>query len=504
MKSDLFILMFGKVPAQPTGLANSVIRRSKVLAQKGIKTEILVEDFDIDFKNNIKQLRKQKEILDLTNVRNLYFDLSGDSSEESNEKDKLKELIEAHYVLVPDQEKPHVFRAFKNGLYEMFIWLKDGKVYFIDYLTPTFKRTKREWYDCDGNVKKIEYMNDANTPIREVYLNLRGEAYLSILLDNKTKKEKQILLFNGNSFVQEFSNKKQLFKYWLTNKVLNKDSSNILISEYGFNLEILSQIEREMKLKVIYTLHNNHFDSPYTFGSNIRKELKPFFNKIDEIENLVVLTKEQQNDIMLQFNKANVTVIPHHVSKNNIKISKDNQKIVMLGRFEKVKGMDDGIKAFKEVLKTIPNAKLEIYGRGSLEQEYRKIIEENKMEDNVTIKGFVNNSYEVFSTAIASLIPSQYEGICLSMMESMACGCIPIAYDFKYGAKDLINNFENGLIVEKNNIQELACCMIKVLTDNEFATKLSKNTMKIVEIFNEEKLYNDWMNLLNKLDNEFE
>lgn len=34
MKSDLFILMFGKVPAQPTGLANSVIRRSKVLAQK--------------------------------------------------------------------------------------------------------------------------------------------------------------------------------------------------------------------------------------------------------------------------------------------------------------------------------------------------------------------------------------------------------------------------------------------------------------------------------------
>ncbi len=46
--------------------------------------------------------------------------------------------------------------------------------------------------------------------------------------------------------------------------------------------------------------------------------------------------------------------------------------------------------------------------------------------------------------------------------------------------------------------------MIKVLTDNEFATKLSKNTMKIVEIFNEEKLYNDWMNLLNKLDNEFE
>lgn len=259
-----------------------------------------------------------------------------------------------------------------------------------------------------------------------------------------------------------------------------------------------------MKLKVIYTLHNNHFDSPYTFGSNIRKELKPFFNKIDEIENLVVLTKEQQNDIMLQFNKANVTVIPHHVSKNNIKISKDNQKIVMLGRFEKVKGMDDGIKAFKEVLKTIPNAKLEIYGRGSLEQEYRKIIEENKMKDNVTIKGFVNNSYEVFSTAIASLIPSQYEGICLSMMESMACGCIPIAYDFKYGAKDLINNFENGLIVEKNNIQELACCMIKVLTDNEFATKLSKNTMKIVEIFNEEKLYNDWMNLLNKLDNEFE
>lgn len=501
MKSNILVLTFGNIPASPTGLATSVLRRCKVLAENNVETTILVEEYDPDFFYNINSLRNNQQIIEKTNVRNMFIELGGDTEDNRDEIDPIKKFKEDGYIFVPDAEKPYVLRGYKNGLYEIFLWSKDDKLYFVDYLEPDFKRTRREWYDRKGYVRKVDYMNAANKPIRQVYLNQSGYAYLSVLLDGGTQKIKQMLLFKGNEFIKSFETKQDLVKYWFSTKILDKNTPNIMISEYGVNFAKIQELEQEFPLKTIYTLHNNHLAAPHTYGSEIKSDFKGFLSKISEVENLVVLTDEQKIDLMKQFNtNTNITVIPHHVPKNTSTKERDKYKVVMVGRFEKIKGFEDGIKAFKKVVEVVPQAKLEIYGRGVQEQEYIKLIKENGLEDKVTIKGFTNSVYDVFTGASISIVPSHYEGICLSMMESMSCGCIPVVYDFNYGPRYVIQNYKNGVIVGRGNTVEMADSIISILSNDSLREEISKNASQIVDTFSEERLFKDWMNLLDKLD----
>jgi len=53
----------------------------------------------------------------------------------------------------------------------------------------------------------------------------------------------------------------------------------------------------------------------------------------------------------------------------------------------------------------------------------------------------------LFAWADIFVLPSRYEGLCVSMLEAMACGCVPVVADVASGARDEIETGENGLIV---------------------------------------------------------
>lgn len=506
MKSKLFILHFGPMPGLPTGLAMSVLNRSFTFAKKGLDHEILVEIFDINFRKTLNTLRSSEKLHQKVLVRNLFHDLSGDSySSNDLTIDHLEEFKKQGYIFVLDNDNQKIIRAYREGRYEMYVVLSDeNKIHFIDYLETDFTRIKREYYDVNGILKKVIYMDKNNKPYREVYLNESGAAYLSILLIGGTNRPKSIVFFKEGKGI-EFTSKQHLIKYWLSNYVLDGQRT-IIISEYGFNFQVLQELEEEQNTSTIYTLHNNHFDYPHTVGSDIKPELKPFFNVLGRVKNLVVLTKEQKKDIMEQFQvNTNISVIPHAMKKVPKSIfdfvkTRDPQKVVMLGRFQKTKQFEHGIRAFEKVALKFPNATLEIYGRGDKEGEYIKLIESLGLTKHVFIKGFTENSLEVFKGAAISIVPSLFEGICLSLMESMSCGCIPIAYNFKYGPLDVIADRENGIIVECGNVEALSDAIIEVFSNSDLALKMSNGAKKITKNFSEERLYEEWTKLFERIE----
>ena len=72
------------------------------------------------------------------------------------------------------------------------------------------------------------------------------------------------------------------------------------------------------------------------------------------------------------------------------------------------------------------------------------------------LHGHVPDAAAEFRSADFSLLTSTSEGLPLVLAESMAAGCVPIAYDIDYGPSDLIHDGREGFLVPAGDRERLA------------------------------------------------
>ncbi len=501
----LYMFMFGKLPGKPTGLATSVLRRSKALHENGIPNTILAHVYNQTHTRDMEILRK-KGIL-VGNVRYLYDDISGETNLKDNRPkvDPLNEYKKSSFF-IDDKTKTNVTRVYNNGNYELFVWKNDdNEISWIDYLNTSFIREKRVWFDEKGYPRKVENIDaKPNKVIRTRYLDRNGYCYLSVAFKNEGKDIAEILYFNKVENTHKvFYSQKELLEYWLEHYIFNPDENNLVISEYAVFWEVLKKFELKFpKFEIVYTIHNSHYAAPYTNGSPLRKDLNNIFNNLDKHKNIIVLTNEQKQDIVSEFgNEEKFHVIPHHMtkSKNTEKSVRDPFQIITASRFDKIKNIEDAIKAFEIINKKFPETTFKIFGRGEEEENYKKLISDLNLDNKVKLMGFSTNIQKDFSESSISLYTSKYEGFCLSLAESMTEGCVPVTYNFKYGPKDIISDGIDGLICEKNP-ESMANAVISLLEDQERLKQMREQAGEITNKFSEERLVREWKELFNKLD----
>lgn len=78
---------------------------------------------------------------------------------------------------------------------------------------------------------------------------------------------------------------------------------------------------------------------------------------------------------------------------------------------------------------------------------------------------------ELYSGSGVFVQTSLHEGFCLPVLEAMACGCPVITTD-SHGNRDFCVDGENCLVVEQNNVDELAKTIERVLSDQALREKL--------------------------------
>ena len=97
------------------------------------------------------------------------------------------------------------------------------------------------------------------------------------------------------------------------------------------------------------------------------------------------------------------------------------------------------------------------------------------------------------------VICSEYEGMSNSLIEAMALGLPVISTNSPIGgAKMLINNEINGILIPVNNKDSLVEAMIKILENPEFRNKLARNASNIVNIINNKKIIDKWIDLIER------
>ncbi|WP_082892510.1 glycosyltransferase [Mammaliicoccus lentus] len=171
-----------------------------------------------------------------------------------------------------------------------------------------------------------------------------------------------------------------------------------------------------------------------------------------------------------------------------------------MSRLVSLKQIHHVVEAASLLVEYNPNFLIEIYGSGDQEKKLKDLIKSKGLTENVILKGYTDNIENVYKEAAFSIVTSKTEGFSLSILESMANGVPVLSYNFNYGPEDIITNGKDGLIIEKNNIKQLAENMNYLFSNPELINEMRINAAKIIkDRFSRDKVKQYWEELFKSL-----
>jgi glycosyltransferase involved in cell wall biosynthesis len=184
----------------------------------------------------------------------------------------------------------------------------------------------------------------------------------------------------------------------------------------------------------------------------------------------VVSQRTESAVIKLGVSPDKIVRFPLAVTSNVQRITYDvaeniGSYFLLVARFVPIKRIDLAIHAFSLIANSHPELKLVIQGRGPLEGQIRKKIQEFGLEDRIEIRPWEENLSESYSNALATLITSDREGFGMTAVESLTCGTPVIMTDVGC-AGEVVKDGENGYVVPVGDVDALADRMERVILDS--------------------------------------
>lgn len=173
---------------------------------------------------------------------------------------------------------------------------------------------------------------------------------------------------------------------------------------------------------------------------------------------------------------------------------------VYTGRLTKGKGLEYLVLAWKKLVSEVPDIHLILVGSGggyslSCEEELRRFFKENHIEYTVTITGDITNVHEYLQAGDIFVLPSEMEGLSISLLEAMSCG-LPCIVSSVVGNLDLIQDGVNGILVPYGDEEKLLEAMKEVLSNKEKNARLGSEARKtVVEKYNIDRIVDQYLSL---------
>lgn len=350
----------------------------------------------------------------------------------------------------------------------------------------------------DEPAKVVEY--NRGDQVREEYFNGNGLVYLKRVLGDNISAVNDVNLMGSTGSYIRLSGDGDLLRYWLL-ECFDLKRTDVIISEYAFRMEPLEQVKAVTGVPVVYTLHNSHLAAPFDIHSPVKPELEQTFVNAHKMSALVVLTPQQRLDIQKRWPLIdNLHVIPHAgpaLEQHDSEASdyREPGLVVLVGRLSDIKGQKRVVEQFESVIERVEHARLEIWGRGPDEAALEALIADRGLGDRVRVCGFTLDPRSVYRRAEVALFPSKHEGQPLSLMEAMQEGSVPVCFDFKYGARLMVDDMVNGVIVERGDMQDLLDSAVVLLQNPDLTASMSLRAIEKISEFSPERLVRDWSEL---------
>lgn len=290
-------------------------------------------------------------------------------------------------------------------------------------------------------------------------------------------------------------------------KVVNQQRPDIIISAMGRSLFLLSKMDYDgVKIGEAHTT-KTHLRSLHlmeqrggiykVIAKYIRWKMCRYASKLDALVLLTPNDAEDWKSIVKTF------VIPNPISffpKESAELV--NKQVIMVGRYNDAKGYDYLIPAWEIVHQRHPDWTLNVYGSGELRGQVIEWIHEKQLGSSIVMHEPVDNIMEKYMDSSICVLSSRYEGFSLVILEAMACGVPVVSFDCPYGPRNIIQNEEDGLLIDYLNYPALADGICKLIENEGLRVQFGTNARSNVLRFSQDSIMEQWEKLFRKLVND--
>ncbi|OAI56780.1 hypothetical protein AYO50_02405 [Acidobacteria bacterium SCGC AG-212-P17] len=251
---------------------------------------------------------------------------------------------------------------------------------------------------------------------------------------------------------------------------------------------------------------------PFSFTAHAKDIYLPSLNpagllrrKMDAARFVITCTDANRDYLENLGSKTPVYCIYHGLNAEFCNIMKEQPaaratnghfRVLGVGRLIPKKGFDILVQACAVLhQKGVPFEAVIVAEGGEHEEEIRRLIKVNGLENSVFLPGPMSQSqlFDEYRKASAFCLPCRVlengdrDGIPNVLMEAMAVG-VPVVSTPISGIPELIHDGVNGLLVPSEDSRALAQAFLRLIRDNRLAADLSHNAQETIELrFNGDK-----------------
>jgi glycosyltransferase involved in cell wall biosynthesis len=318
----------------------------------------------------------------------------------------------------------------------------------------------------------------------------------------KIFKEGNLKIIPTNSGNSKVNALKDLFSF--SKKELKKEKYDIITTQDPFFLGSIGLIlSKKFKTKFYPQIHIEIFRNNTWYQESLLNKLQYYIGKynLKKANKIRTVNKFTKNYISKNFNKK-VTSIPIATSLGftEDKFIKKEYDAIFVGRFSFEKNLIFLVEVIFQITKKNPNFKMILVGDGPMRKKIEDKIKELDLEKNFTLTGYKKfdqvNIYLKKSKMF--LLPSLSEGWALVAIEANLSG-IPVVMTNTGCAGEVIQNNKSGFVCKLNRKQDFIKAINKYYYNYGLRNSHVNEAKKIIfEKYNEEILFNNWVDFLNE------
>jgi glycosyltransferase involved in cell wall biosynthesis len=157
--------------------------------------------------------------------------------------------------------------------------------------------------------------------------------------------------------------------------------------------------------------------------------------------------------------------------------------ILFVGNLLPRKGCHLLLNAFSQVANKVTDIKLIIIGDGPERGNLYKQANELKLSERIKFIGTVldpRQLYLWYKSSDLYVLPSQAEGLSISILEAMTAGLPVVSCRPPMGSYENLRDGETCLLTDYGDVDQLASAIEKLLTDKQLSKRLSENAARLM------------------------
>jgi glycosyltransferase involved in cell wall biosynthesis len=497
LRSDITpCFIFPSLTVQAGGLTNAVRHRANFYARHFERVLVLTTDYQPDFPSVIARMRELGQLDERITVRNFYYDHEPFRRDAPAGPPVEAELDEPGLVRLPDERAvEESYRYFRpDGTPVKTKRYRGGRLLSVDSVDPGMRRLTRDDYLEDGRLRRRRsFSPTTGEPLLDTYLTAAGPALATARVHPRKGIPTRTFLLRPQP--EDLSSFSTLLARWIDEEISGVPTPVVFSDQRGKSDPVLFEVRKAAKRVAV--LHNNHFIDPQDRAGGVRGIFATLFDHSEDVDTMVVLTQEQLADLREDFPALPFVHISHAApAPAEVLPAKDPGLVVLVGQLIDRKRIDHAIRAFAEVVRAVPDARLEVYGEGEEHGALSALVEELSLSGSVHLMGYSLDVGPAQQRAVCTLMTSTFEGWGLVISESMANGTPVVSYDIKYGPRDLIRDGVDGVLVTEHEPHALAEAITALLQDPARAAAMAERAREVADRFPVAEYEQKWLDVL--------